>query len=77
MILHRSSPAHFVSYTYVTLMFQSPPPPPPPPPQQQQQPLTQQAPVSTPTTNDGIFWSPAPAHSVQPTSILQRPSQPP
>ena len=49
-------------------MFQSPPP--------QQQPQNQQLPPST-GSNDGIFWSPAPTHPVQPTSILQRPQQQP
>jgi hypothetical protein len=47
-------------------------------PQQQQQqiPSSSQPPPSTPS-NDGIFWSPAPTHPVQPTSILQRPPQQP
>ena len=46
------------------------------PPQQQQQ-QTPQQPQSQPqqASTEGIFWSPAPPHSVQPTSILQRPPQ--
>ena len=48
-------------------MFQSPP-------LQQQQQQNQQLPPST-SSNDGIFWSPAAPHPVQPTSILQRPQQ--
>lgn len=45
--------------------------------QQQQQGQVQPQPQpSTSTSNDGIFWSPTPPNSVQPTSILQRPPQP-
>jgi hypothetical protein len=54
------------SLVRVLSMFQSPPP--------QQQPQNQQVLPST-SSNDGIFWSPAPTHPVQPTSILQRPQQ--
>jgi CCR4-NOT transcription complex subunit 9 len=52
-------------------MFQQPLPP--SSHQQQQQQQQQQAPSAS--SNDGIFWSPAPPHPVQPTSILQRPQQ--
>jgi hypothetical protein len=48
----------------------------PPPHQQQQQAQPTPHPLTS-TSNDRIFWSPTPPHSIQPTSILQRPPQPP
>jgi hypothetical protein len=50
-------------------MFHTPPPSAPP-----QQPLPS---LPSTSSNDGIFWSPAPSHPIQPTSILQRPPQQP